>query len=126
MAGSDPRSRAAGRSGTRAGEPFADAAAGAPGQVRTGRPEFAAATSAAQSSSVTIAAGAMSPSSAATSATASRQLTAAGKAPALIRPSMAVTQPAWLRAMTGTMSPGPTPAAANAAADASMAVRRSA
>ena len=69
---------------------------------------------------------AASRSSAVTSGAASRQLTAAGSAPARIRPSMAVTQPAWFLAMTGTTSPGAIPAAANPAAERSTAAARAA
>ena len=49
---------------------------------------------------------------------------AAGSDPARIRPSMAVTQPTWFLAMTGTTSPGATPAAANPAAERSTASAR--
>ena len=74
--------------------------------------------------SLTTAAGRISPSSAVTSGAASRQFTAAGSAPARTSPNIAVTQPTWLRAMTGTTSPGRTPAAANTAASRSIDAAR--
>jgi hypothetical protein len=63
-------------------------------------------------------------SSPVTSGGLSRQLTAAGSAPSRIRPSMAVTQPTWLRARIGTTSPGVMPAAENLAADRSVCAAR--